>query len=191
MVVLITSLLVEKLKSGLPKKSILTTEFSFSAIILALILFSLFKWVWLWVVKFGPWRKKWTVDSRSFPQLHKGSTESWKLCLNLCSFKWLKPVLKRVRSFSPNGLFMLKTLLEFSLMKFNKRFLKISREAELRISRSSLFHPLITDGKKNFYEKVMLTLKVVMLSEFVVVCNLLLLGIKLNKYGGDLLLIIL
>ena len=80
---------------------------------LALILFSLFKRVCLWVVKFGQWRKKWTIDSISFPQLQKGSTESWKLCLNLCYFKWLKPILRRVRRFSPNGLFMLKSLLTF------------------------------------------------------------------------------
>ena len=70
-------------------------------------------------------------------------------------------------------------------MKFNKCFLKISKEAELRISRSSLFHSLITDGKKEFLKKLCLTLKGVMLSEFQVVCNLLLLGIKLNKYGVD------
>ena len=43
-----------------------------------------------------------------------------------------------------------------------------------------------TDGKKSFLKKLCLTLKVVMLSEFLV-----LLGIKLNKYGGNLLLIIL
>ena len=76
-------------------------------------------------------------------------------------------------------------------MKFNKCFLKIPQEAELRISRSSLFNSLITDGKKEFLKKLCLTLKGVMLSEFLVVRNLLLLGIKLNKYGGDLLLIIL
>ena len=103
----------------------MATEFPFSAKILAIIFFTLFKRVCLWVVKFGQWRKKWTVDCISFPQLHKGSTESWKLYLNLCFFKWLKPILKRVRSFSPNGLFMLKTLLEFGLMKFNKCFLKM------------------------------------------------------------------
>ena len=76
-------------------------------------------------------------------------------------------------------------------MKFNKYFLKISEEAELRISRSSLFHSLITDGKKEFLKKICLILKGVMLYEFLVVCNLLLLGIKLDRYGGDLLLIIL
>ena len=43
---------------------------------------------------------------------------------------------------------MLKTLLAFGLMKFNKCVLKISKEAESQISRSSLFHSLITDAKK-------------------------------------------
>ena len=67
-------------------------------------------------------------------------------------------------------------------------FLKISKEAELWISRSSLFHSLINDEKTEFLKKLCLTLKGVMLFEFLVVCILLLLGIKLNKYGGDLFL---
>ena len=117
--------------------------------------FSLFKRVCLWDVKFGQWRKKWTGDSIPFPQVHKGSKESWKLCLNLCSFRWLKPILRCVKSFSPNGLFMLNASLEFGLMKFNKCFLKTSKEAELRISRSSFFHSLTTDGKKEFLKKLL------------------------------------
>ena len=76
-------------------------------------------------------------------------------------------------------------------MKFNKCFLKISKEVEVRISRSSLFYSRITDGKKEFLKKLCLTLKGVMLCESLVVCNLLLLRIKLNKYGRDLLLVIL
>ena len=155
MVALIISLLVEQINTCLPNESVLTTEFSFSAKILALILFRLFKRVCLWVVKFAQWRNKWAVDSISFPLLHKGSTESWKMYLNLYSFKRLKPILRRVRNFSPNELFVLKTLLAFGLMKFNKCFLKISKEAELRISRSSLFHSLINDGKKDFFEEIM------------------------------------
>ena len=78
MVALIVSLLVEQVKSGLPNKNVLTTEFSVT--ILALILFSLFKRVCLWVVKFSQWRKKWAIDSISFPQLYKGSTE-FKNCV--------------------------------------------------------------------------------------------------------------
>ena len=141
-------MLVEHVKSDLPNKNVLTTEFSFSVKMLALLLFSLFERVRLWVVKFGEWRRKWTVDSISLPQPHRGFTESWKLCLNSWSFKWPKPILRRVKNVSPNRLFMLKTLLNFGLMKLDKCFLKISKEAELRISRSSLFDSLITDGKK-------------------------------------------
>ena len=151
--------------------------------------FSLFKKVCLWVIKFAQWRKKWAVDSISFPQLHEGSAYSWKLCFNLCSFKWLKPILRRVRNFSPSGLFMLKTLVEFGLMKFSKCFLKISKEAALRISRSRLFHSLITDEKNKIFEEIMPYPKISF--EFLVVCILLLFGIKLNKCGGYLLLRIL
>ena len=40
--------------------------------------------------------------------------------------------------------------------------------------------------EKNFFEEIMSDLKKgVMLSEFLVVCILLLLGIELNKYRGD------
>ena len=70
---------------------------------------------------------------------------------------------------------MLKTLLDFVLIKFNKYFLKISKKAELQISRSRLFHSLITVGKKEVLKKLCL-LKGVMLFEFLVVCILLLLG---------------
>ena len=39
------------------------------------------------------WRrsKKWDVVSSSNLHSHKGVRKSRKLCLNLCSFKWLKP----------------------------------------------------------------------------------------------------
>ena len=184
-------MLVESVKSGLPNKSFLTTEFSFSAKMLVLIVFSLFNIVRFWVGEFVQWKKNWVIYSISFPQLHKGSTESWKLCLNLCSFKWLKPILRLFRNFNFSGLFMWKTLLEFGLMKFNKCFLKIFKEAELQISRSSLLQSLITYGKNLFLKKLCLILKGVMLFEFLVMCILLLLGIKLNKYRGDLLLSIL
>ena len=80
---------------------------------------------------------------------------------------------------------MSRTLLEFGLIKFYRISLKISKEAELQISRSSLFHSLITDGEKELLKELCLTLKGVMLSGCLIVRNLLLLGIKSNKYGGD------
>ena len=72
---------------------------------------------------------------------------------------------------------MSRTLLEFGLIKFYRISLKISKEAELQIS--------ITDGEKELLKELCLTLKGVMLSGFLIVRNLLLLGIKSNKYGGD------
>ena len=105
--------------SGLPNKSVLTTEFSFSTNILALIFFSLFKIVCLWVAKCAYLRKKLAVDSISFPQLRKGLKNLENCVETYVFFKWLKPVLRRVRIFSLNGLFMIKTLLEFVPMKFN------------------------------------------------------------------------
>ena len=138
-------------------KSVLTAKFLFSAKLLALIFFNLFKRVYLCVVKFAQWRKKWATDSILFPQLHKRSSESWILCLNLCFFNWLKPILRCVRNFSPNGLFMLKILMQFGLMKF-KCFLKNlqrSRIANLKIKLAPLTYYWWKKKKKNFEEKLL------------------------------------
>ena len=51
--------------------------------------------VCLLFMKRGQWKKKWIIDS-SRPQLHKGLIRSWKLCLNLCSRKILRPSLSLV-----------------------------------------------------------------------------------------------
>ena len=39
--------------------------------------------------------KKWIAHSTSLPQLHIRLSLSWKLCLNLCSHKWLSPRQRR------------------------------------------------------------------------------------------------
>ena len=58
----------------------------------------------------GQWRKKWIVDSTSFLQLHIGLTESWKLCLNSCSHKWLRPSRILVIYLTPIGLAIIKRI---------------------------------------------------------------------------------
>ena len=146
--------------------------------------------VCLWVVKFGQWRKKWTVDSTSFLKLHNGSTESWKLSLNLFSFKLLKTNLRRVRSFCPNGLLTLKILLEFGLMKFNKCFFKVLQRSRVTNLKIKLVPLNCYWWKKTIFEDVMSDLKSCYVIKFLVVCNLLLLVIKFNKCRGDLFLII-
>ena len=48
--------------------------------------------------KLGQWRRKWADFSISLPQLQIALSESWKLCLNLCSRRWLKPNLNLVNN---------------------------------------------------------------------------------------------
>ena len=52
-------------------------------------------------MKFWQRRKKWVVDSDSKLQEHSGFIVSWKLWLNLCSLRWLKPKHNLVRSLIP------------------------------------------------------------------------------------------
>ena len=55
------------------------------------------------VVQFWQLRKKLSIDSVSKEQEHNRFNESAKLCLNLCSERWLKPKLNLVNSFIPSG----------------------------------------------------------------------------------------
>ena len=55
----------------------------------------------------GLWRKKWIADSTSLTQLHIRLIESWKLCLSLCSHKWLRPSRILVIYLIPIGLWQL------------------------------------------------------------------------------------
>ena len=88
----------------------------------------------------GQWRRKCTVDSISKPQLQKGFKETWKLCLNLCSRKWLTPSRSLVINLIPLGLWQLKRLLGDGLVKFRILFLKILKLLEFLMLWSSLFH---------------------------------------------------
>ena len=56
------------------------------------------------------WRKKCRQDSTSVPHLQIRFKESWKLCLYLCSRKWLRPVHSLVTSLIHLGLWQLKKL---------------------------------------------------------------------------------
>ena len=100
------------------------------------------------VIYLGQWRRKRAVDSISKPQLQNGFKESWKLCLNLCSRKWLKPSRSLVINLIPLGLWQLKTLLADGLINFRILFLKILKLLESLILWSSLFHSIIVDRKK-------------------------------------------
>ena len=102
--------------------------------------------------------KEWVDISVSWPQLQTGFMQYWKLHLNLWSAKWLNPILILVRNFKPSLLSTLKHLIGFRSNKFSNYSLTL-QEAELRILTSSLFHSIITAGKKEFLKKFVFVLK--------------------------------
>ena len=105
-------------------------------------------------IKKRQWRKKWVADSISWPQLHKGFIVSWKLCLNLCSLRWLRPSLSLVISLIPLGLRISKTEFGEGRMKLSIFSLKTEILLEFLRLGSKLFHSIITDGKKEFLKKL-------------------------------------
>ena len=97
------------------------------------------------------WSRKCAVDSISKPQLQNSFKESWKVCLNLCSRKWLKSSRSLVINLIPLGLWQLKKLLVDGLINFRILFLKKLRLLEFLMLWSSLLHSIIADGKKQFF----------------------------------------
>ena len=107
--------------------------------------------------------------STSRPHEQKGFRVSWKLCLNLCSRKWLRPRRSLVMYFVFFQLWQLNTLFRDGLINFNKFFLETLRPAVLRGLGFKLFHSITVDGKKRIFEKVIFSLKK---SNFFWYCNL-------------------
>ena len=64
----------------------------------------------------GQWTKKCRHDSTSVPHQQIGFKESWKLYLNLCPRKWLRPVRSLVTSLNPLRLWQLNKLFKVGLM---------------------------------------------------------------------------
>ena len=95
------------------------------------------------------------VESGSKLQVQKGLTQSSKLWLNLCSFKWLNPNLNLVSNLIPDGLWILYKGLSFGLISLNRWFMK-TEYGEFRVL---IFIPL-SDGprKKWKFESISSTL---------------------------------
>ena len=94
-------------KDEFPNSNIWAKEVSVLSNNLWSILLKLLRTVQRSLLYKGQWRKKWVADSTSLPQLHIGLIESWKLCLNLCSRKWLRPSRILVIYLIPKGLWQL------------------------------------------------------------------------------------
>ena len=148
------------------------------------ILLSVLRRVYLSLVNNGQWRKKWVVDLIPWPQLGKGFKDSWKLCLNLCSLKRLKPRRSRVISLIPLGLWQVYTELAAGLKNWRIFFLNVRKLLELQKLGSSLFHSEIVDGEKEFLNKLCFDLKMGRLWTFLVAYGAPLTGIKWKRYPG-------
>ena len=85
----------------------------------------------------------------------------------------------------------MKTVLPEGRMKFKSVFLKIFKLSELRIFRSSLFHSITAEGKKEFRKKLCFTLNRGILFVFFMFYVLTELGIIWKRYFGHLYLKIL
>ena len=101
--------------------------------------------------KLVQWWKKCILDSISLPHLHKGFKVSWKQYLNSCSWRWIRPRRNLVKSLIPRGLWISKILLAQGCRKFRSFYSKVLRLAEFLMSRSSLFHSVISERKKSFW----------------------------------------
>ena len=134
-------------------------------------------------------KNEWLVVSIFFPQLQIGFKQSWKLCLNLWSAKWLKPSLILVSNFKPWKFWVEEILFGMGLINFRTRLLIIWHGDELQILISMLFHLVVTAGRKEFFKKLVFTLKkgiwpLITLWE---AYGLLLSSINLKRLPGDLL----
>ena len=98
----------------------------------------------------GQWNKKFVVDLTSAPHLHDGFSKSWKLCLNLCSRRSLRPRWSLVRNLIPFGLWYSNTLLGEGVINFRIAFLKFPKVSEFLRLALRLFHSIMVDGKKEF-----------------------------------------
>ena len=98
------TVLEELLRVLSPKRKIFVTAASLDSKILQLILFILFRRVNLSFMKIGQWSRRGVEFSISLPQRQIGLRQSWKLCLNPCSWRWLKPKHNLVNSLIPLGL---------------------------------------------------------------------------------------
>ena len=90
---------------------------------------------------------------KKIPQLQNRFTESWKLCLNLCSHNWLRPSRSLVINLITLGLRLLKIQLAYGLIIFRILFLKKLKLFEFLVLWSPLFHSMIVNGNKDFFKK--------------------------------------
>ena len=88
------------------------------------------------------------MSPASREQENNGFNVPWKLCLNLCSLRWLKPTRRRVNNFKPETSLVPKVLFAVGRIKSKSALRNTEYEGAWQIEVSSLFHSLIVWGKK-------------------------------------------
>ena len=116
----------------------------------------LFRRVFCSASRTGQEMRQWQGLSISDPQAQIRFNVSWKLCLNLCSWRWLRPSLILERCLIVLGLWQLKILFGFGCINFKILDLNKLRLFGFWMSESSLFHSAITDGKNNSWRSCVL-----------------------------------
>ena len=105
------------------------------------------------------------MSSASREQGHNGFNVSWKLCLNLCSLRWLKPTRRRVNNFKPETSLVPKVLFAVGRIKPKSAFRNTEYEGAWQNEVSSLFHSLTVWGKKELL-KVSVLQKICLILEY-------------------------
>ena len=141
----------------LPKRRVLIKTGSQRCRRLLAMFFMVLRRVCLSVIYMGEWRRKCAVQYPNH-NYRMGFKSLWKLCLSLCSHKWLKPSRSLVINLIPLRLWQLKSLLADGLINFRTPFLNILKLLEFLMLWSNLFHSVTADGKKVFLKKVCLVL---------------------------------
>ena len=103
-----------------------------------------------------PNNKTWTISfslasSASREQGHNGFNVFWKLRLNLCSLRWLKPTWRRVNCFKPEKSLVPKVLFAVGRIKSKSALWNTEYEGAWKIEVSSLFDSLTIWCKKKNY----------------------------------------
>ena len=79
------------------------------------------------------------INTASTLQEQGGLKVSWKLCLRLCSLRWLPPKRNLAKSLIPSLSETLNKLLGVGFINFRYVFLKTSHDTDLRISKLIFF----------------------------------------------------
>ena len=86
--------------------------------------------------------------------------QSWKLSQNLCSVRWLKPNLRRIRNFRHFGLKILYMIVWTGRIKDNNLLLKTETDSEFLKLRSKLNQSFRVEGKKEYLKQSVRQFKV-------------------------------